>query len=67
MRLAVIRRRAYTNISDAILLDELFACYVDKEGNGCLEHTHQTGNDEVSAIPGRLHGVAPVRIEYILS
>lgn len=49
------------------LLDELFACYVDKEGNGCLEHTHQTGNDEVSAIPGRLYGVVPVRIEYILS
>lgn len=49
------------------LLDELFACYVDKEGNGCLEHTYQTGNDEVSAILGRLHGVAPVRIEYLLS
>lgn len=34
------------------LLDEPFARYVDKEGNGCLEHTHQTGNDEVSAIQG---------------
>ena len=36
-----------------------FARYVDKKGNGRLEHTHQTGNDEVAAIPGRLHGVAP--------
>lgn len=44
-----------------------FARYVDKEGNGCLEHTHQTGNDEVAAIPGRLHGVAHVRIEFLLS
>ena len=44
-----------------------FARYVDKKGNGRLEHTHQTGNDEVAAIPGRLHGVAPVRIEFILS
>ena len=49
------------------LLDELFCRYVDKEGNGCLEHTHQTGNGEVAAIPGRLHGVAPVRIEFFLS
>jgi hypothetical protein len=29
-----------------------FARYVDKEGNGCLEHTHQAGNDEVAAIQG---------------
>ena len=45
----------------------LFARYVDKEGNGYLEHTHQTGNDEVAAIPGRLHGVAHVHIEFLLS
>lgn len=44
-----------------------FARYVDKKGNGRLEHTHQTGNDEVAATPGRLHGVAPVRIVFILS
>ena len=44
-----------------------FARYVDKKGNGRLEHTHQTGNDEVAAIPGRLHGVTPVRIEFIHS
>lgn len=29
-----------------------FARYVDKEGNGCLEHTHQAGNDEVSGALG---------------
>ena len=46
-------------------LDELFAGHVDKEGDGCLEHAHQAGNDEVSAIPGWLHGVAPVRIDSI--
>lgn len=34
------------------LLDELFARYVDKEGNGCLEHTHQARDDEVTAIQG---------------
>lgn len=34
------------------LLDELFARNVDKEGNGCLEHAHQAGNDEVAAIQG---------------
>ena len=34
------------------LLDELFARNIDKEGNGCLEHAHQAGNDEVSAIQG---------------
>ena len=49
------------------LLDELFARNVDKEGNGCLEHAHQAGDDEVAAIPGWLHGVAPVRIELLLS
>lgn len=50
------------------LLDELFLPVTSiKRGNGRLEHTHQTGNDEVAAIPGRLHGVAPVRIEFILS
>ena len=47
------------------LLDELLAGHVDKEGDGCLEHAHQAGNDEVSAIPGRLHGVAPVRIDSL--
>lgn len=49
------------------LLDELFARNVDKEGNGCLEHAHQARDDEVAAIPGWLHGVAPVRIEFLLS
>ena len=34
------------------LLDELFARNVDKEGNGCLEHAHQAGDDEVSAALG---------------
>ena len=34
------------------LLDELFARNVDKEGNGCLEYTHQARDDEVSAIQG---------------
>lgn len=46
------------------LLDELFARNIDKEGNGRLEYAHQAGNDEVAAIPGWLHGVAPVRIEF---
>ena len=46
-------------------LDELFASHVDKEGDGCLEHAHQAGNDEVSAIPGRLRGVAPMRIDSL--
>ena len=46
-------------------LDELFAGHVDKEGDGCLEHAHQAGNDEVAAIPGRLHGVAPMRIDSL--
>lgn len=49
------------------LLDEHFAGYVDKEGDGCLERVHQAGDDEVAAIPGWLHGVAPVRIEFLLS
>ena len=34
------------------LLDELFARNVDKEGNGCLEHTHQARDDEVAAALG---------------
>lgn len=46
-------------------LDELFAGHVDKEGDGCLEHAHQAGNDEVAAIPGRLRGVAPMRIDSL--
>ena len=33
-------------------LDELFAGHVDKEGDGCLEHAHQAGNDEVSGALG---------------
>ncbi len=33
-------------------LDELFASHVDKEGDGCLEHAHQAGNDEVSGALG---------------
>ena len=49
------------------LLDELFAGHVDKEGDGCLERVHQAGDNEVAAIPGWLHGVAPVRIEFLLS
>ena len=34
------------------LLNQLFAGHVDKEGDGCLEHAHQAGNDEVSGAFG---------------
>ena len=30
----------------------IFAGHVDKEGDGCLEHAHQAGNDEVSGALG---------------
>lgn len=49
------------------LLDELFARKIDKEGNRCFERVHQAGDNEVAAIPGWLHGVVPVRIEFLLS
>lgn len=29
-----------------------FARNIDREGNRCLEHAHQAGNDEVAAIQG---------------